>query len=112
MYQWLFTCPEPSCDVGIAETFGLHQECDYLIASRSYTIGGSFGGEMRISLLRHGGGKQRLMELEFASLPHVFGLYATSSLIVALPTPSIQGWQASVHHLIFPYKFMITSNLI
>jgi hypothetical protein len=52
------------------------------------------------------------MELESASLLHVFGLYATSSLIAASPTPSVQGWQASVHRLIFPYDFMITSDLI
>jgi hypothetical protein len=52
------------------------------------------------------------MELESASLLHVFGLYATSSLITALPTPSIQGWQASMHCLIFPYDFAITSDLI
>jgi hypothetical protein len=112
MYQWLFACPEPSCNVGITETFGLHQECDYLITSCSYTISGSFGRETRISLLRHGGEKRRLMELESASSLHVFGLYATSSLIAASPTPSIQGWQASVHRLIFPYDFMITSDLI
>jgi hypothetical protein len=59
MYQWLFTCPEPSSDVGLAETFSLHQEHEYLIASHSYTIGGSFSGEMRISLLGHGGEEQR-----------------------------------------------------
>jgi hypothetical protein len=105
-------CLEPSCNVGVAETFGLRQECDYLIMSHSYMIGGSFGGEMRISLLRHGGEKRRSMELESASSLHVFGLYATSSLIAASPTPSIQGWQASMHRLIFPYDFAITSDLI
>jgi hypothetical protein len=74
----LFACPEPSSDVGITKTFSLHQERKYLVASHLYMISGSFGGEMRISFLGHGREKQRLMELESTSLPHVFGLYMTS----------------------------------
>jgi hypothetical protein len=85
MYQWLFVFPEPSCDVGITETFSLHQECDYLIMSHSYTIGGSFGGEMRISLLRHGKEKRRSMEPKSASSLHVFHLMASFHASPYLP---------------------------